>query len=101
MMGGGGGGTRTESSHQLCWSIRGIVNVQVVTTVTLNNPVPNLTLGVSGALPDQSSGKVRLGGSAPGALSLVRPQCGAAWLPGVSLAIPWTLCTSLMTQMPC
>lgn len=32
--------------------------LQVVTTVTLTNPVPNLTLGISGALPDQSSGKV-------------------------------------------
>lgn len=37
---------------------------QVVTTVTLNNPVPNLTLGVSGALPDQSSGKVRAAAAA-------------------------------------
>lgn len=32
--------------------------VQIVTTLTLTNPVPNLTLGISGALPDTSSGKV-------------------------------------------
>jgi voltage-dependent anion channel protein 2 len=31
---------------------------KIVTTLTLTNLVPNLTLGLSGALPDQSSGKL-------------------------------------------
>jgi voltage-dependent anion channel protein 2 len=38
---------------------------KIVTTLTLTNPVPNLTLGISGALPDQSSGKLTLDYAVP------------------------------------
>jgi len=38
---------------------------KVVTAVTLTNTVPNLTLGISGALPDQSSGKLTVDYAVP------------------------------------
>ncbi len=33
---------------------------QIITSLSLINPVPNLTIGLSGAVPDPSTGKVRV-----------------------------------------
>jgi len=50
---------RTADSSNLGKSDGELSAAQIVTTLTLTNPVPNLTLGLSGAPPDQSSFKVR------------------------------------------
>ena len=39
---------------------RGRVHWQIITSLTLTNPVPNVTVALSGAVPDPSTGKVTL-----------------------------------------
>ncbi len=33
--------------------------MQILTSLSLTNPVPNVTIGLSGAVPDPATGKVR------------------------------------------
>lgn len=49
------------------YAIKASVNPagKIITTLTLTNPVPNLTLGISGALPDQSSAKLTIDYAVP------------------------------------